>query len=54
MLNSHGFRVNYATLDKAKWAVSAYLVEGYQNLIAEVSDDEGEVVAYYELGWSTS
>ncbi len=47
-------RLNVATIREAREQVQAHLVAGWRNLTAEVVDAHGEVVAYYDRGWTTS
>ncbi len=47
-------RRNVATIREAREQVQAHLIAGWRGLTAEVVDAHGEVVAYYDRGWTTS
>ncbi len=47
-------RHNVVTIREAREQVQAHLFAGWRNLTAEVVDEDGEVVAYYDHGWQAS
>jgi hypothetical protein len=44
-------RYDVTTIREAREQVQAHLFAGWRNLTAEVVDEDGEVVAYYDRGW---